>query len=301
MSQEPMGQLEIESSNGNYSVRPVMRHAFFVQRPHKEIAALVERAVHRLVDTFAPPLLDSATNDEGDWLPADSAAMKALASDELVGSNSGINSNLALAGSQSNLPDVTVEYTGIAQDLFVDACCALAFSVSFNEYETKREICDELTREFVVDLSCTTAYVSPALVGDQRKYEALAARFRGVDISDVADTARDLEDRIPGVFWRMYVDTERLDALGGLSALDSILTGEVRSQSDEPGGAWITLGDEPKLGDVNRQESMSEYETLARHIHSVGLLHLPRRVTYFDGLEDDPEEAQERYHLRFVT
>ena len=72
-------------------------------------------------------------------------------------------------------------------------------------------------------------------------------------------------------------------------------------ESDKAGGIWLELSSEPELGDANRQEALAEHERLAGHAHQLGLLQVPSCV-YFDEQGDlDPEEAQEQWHLRFVS
>ena len=293
---------DVAAGSGGYLTRGVMRYAFFSTKPHHRSALLVEQAIHRLLDSFPPPRIDAVTNDNGDWISTDLSGLKQSASDELVGTNSGINSSISFAGSQANLPDYSIDYSGIATDraVFKQATCVLWLSVALTAYEENEVLLHALSREIAEGLMCSTAYVSPAVVGDKRTRESLAMRYKGLDISGPRQVARDLSNKLPGIFWQTYLHKDIAQTLGGTIALESLLSSEAEIATADSGGLRIKLGTQPRFGDLNHQEPMVDYEALAHHIADHGLLHAPTKITYFDGLNEDPDEAQRRYHMRFV-
>jgi hypothetical protein len=79
------------------------------------------------------------------------------------------------------------------------------------------------------------------------------------------------------------------------------LSTEASIENTGSGGLVVTFGANPSHGDVNRKEDSDGRGLLARLANTSGLLHVPRKVRYFEaeeGLSD--EEAQTAWHLRLV-
>jgi hypothetical protein len=84
----------------------------------------------------------------------------------------------------------------------------------------------------------------------------IIGRFKGVNVSHPW-RYRSL-DGIPTVNWLTFVNTEALTHLGGLSALQSRISGGVRIHPVKH-GAVFQAGPRPLMGDVNLQENMADY------------------------------------------
>jgi hypothetical protein len=296
--------LDVPATDGGYVSRETVRFAFFVRRRNLDVAPLALDAIERLVDLFPPPALTDFAIESGDWLTYDKQGLKDEVRKRLAGKDRPINNSVSLAGDQANIPDFAVEYSGRATDLpvFRTAACALWFSVARSAFPAYRDRALALAWQIFLLMGCSAAYVDIALEGDKRRLQAAANRYLNVDISSVDSVARDIEDKLPGVFWQNFIGQPLAAALGGASKLASILSADAQIKEDPSGGLLVRLGVEPTLGDVNRQENLADRIALARHAADLDLLHVPRRVTYFSEQGDlSGKEAQEQWHQRFVS
>jgi hypothetical protein len=304
MSTSTKTTLDLRGPSGNYVVREVMRFAFFVRRPHREVAPVAVEVIDRLIDLFSPPALTMFSIESGDWLAYDAKGLKTQVRNRMLGAQVPLNGSVSLSGDQANIPDFGVDYEGIAIDraTFSKSASHLRFFVSADALPAFFGPVLRLAREIAEQLGCSAAYADLALEGDQARMQALARRYRCLDISDVSCVAEDIEDKLPGVYWKNLIGSRLCSALGGRAKLESILSSDAAFEESDSGDLIITLGTEPTRGDVNRHgQSLADRIALARLAHERGLLHVPRAVVYFDSEDELSDvEAQETWHLRFA-
>jgi hypothetical protein len=256
-----------------------------------------------VIDTFPPPKLSMFAIPSGDWVDDDAQGLKRRVRRRLIGRDKPINGTVSVWGEQANVPDFSLEYTASASDLpvFKQSAAALWFSIASTEFGSHRDTALRVWRELAVLLGCSAGYVDIALEGHRLRMQALAKRYRYVDISSVENVAWDLEERLPGAFWVNYLGPQLVSALGGRAAVTAALSTEASIENTGSGGLVVTFGANPSHGDVNRKEDSDGRGLLARLANTSGLLHVPRKVRYFEaeeGLSD--EEAQTAWHLRLV-
>lgn len=304
MSTSNFTDLDEPSGSGGYAVRQVVRFAFFMRQPHLQLAPRVVSALERIIDAFPPPALSMFAGPSGDWFDYDSAGLKKQVAKRLGGKKPTINGTVSLAGDQANIPDVSVDYNGFALDLpeFRDSASHLVLAVAASVFDDSvRAASLQLARELVTELGCSAAYIDIALQGKQARLQALARRYRGVDISDVGSAATDLGDLMPGVHWINFLGADLVKKLGGRATIESGLSKTAHVDALAGGGLVVSLGANPDPGDVNRRANLSDRESLAELAHRRQVLHVPKAVKYFTAEEDATGlEAQARWHLRFV-
>jgi hypothetical protein len=305
MSKSKLTSLDEPSSSGGYIVRQVMRFAFFMRRPHLQLAPHAVSAMEQIIDQFPPPALSMFAGPTGDWFDFDSAGLKKQVAKRLVGKHQTINGTASISGDQANIPDVSVDYNGFAIDLPVhrERASHLVLTVAASVFDDSvRAASLQMARKLATDLGCSAAYIDIAIEGRQARRQALARRFRCIDISDVSSVAADLGDRMPGVYWINFLGADLVHKLGGRENIESGLSKSAHIDELPGGGLVVSLGANPDLGDVNRQADLPDRKYLAGLAHRHQAMHVPKRVTYFDAEEDaSAMEAQERWHLRFVN
>lgn len=298
-------RLDVRSGSGGFVTREVIRFACFIRRPHRELAPAAARAIEQVIDAFPPPALSMFAIESGDWIEFDSNGLKAQVRDRLIGADGPINATAALSGNQANIPDVSLDYAGLALDrpAFRNGCCTLSFQVAATAAGTRPEPLLNLAASLARSLDCHAAYVDLALAGDQKRNQVLARRYRCLDISNPRCVARDLEGRLPGIYWKNFLGGPLVAALGGRQALEALLSPNARFEAGPRGELTVTLGDGPIRGDVNGREQSRLHDRVAfaRLAREKGLLHVPRKIIYFEPEEGlDDEEAQEQWHLRYA-
>lgn len=294
--------LDIPSKTGDFAVREMVRCVYFVRRPHLAAADDISLCINRLVDIFPPPALSTFSTDNGDWLKFDADGLKAMVHKRLIKDQSP-NTSVHIGGDQANIPDYNVEYAGLAMDrpILSEAALALWFQISANAIESKFEIVLQTHRDIINILNCSAAYIDRALEGDRTRLQAMSRRYRNADISHPRIVARDLGDKLPGVFWHTYIGSRLASDLGGQPQLTRVL-GEDVTINTLNDGLELMFGPEPTLGDINFHPLDTSRVVLARLAHARGLLHVPRKVKYFEGENElAPLQAQEQWHLRFVN
>jgi len=296
--------LDAPSSSGGFAIRETLRFAFFVRKRHLDLAPAAVQAIEMLIDAFPPPALSMFAIESGDWLTFDSAGLKRRVRRRLIGKDKPINGMLSLSGDQANIPDYAVEYIGRAIDFpsMSLATNTLWFFIAGSALTSQKTTALQVSKRIHTLLGCQASYVDIALEGDRRRLQEMARRYQFIDISSVSAVARDLENKLPGVFWLNRIDSVLANALGGRAGLTAALSNQATIEDDQSGGLIITLGAEPTYGDVNRRAENSDRVAFARLAYERGLLHVPQRHTYFHNESDlSSEEAQERWHLRLVT
>jgi hypothetical protein len=304
MNANSRSTLDELSSSGKYIAREVVRLALFVRQPHRVIAPTVVDAIDRVIDVFPPPTLSMFSIESGDWIEFDAQGLKTQVRNRLIGKDKPINGTVSLAGNQANIPDFSLDYEGFAIDrpAFSSSAASLRLQIGATVFGPYLERMLGLARGLGSLFDVSTGYIDLALDGDQARMQAFARRYNAIDISDPSCVAEDIEDRLAGVFWVNFIGPQQAKALGGRDTLVPILSPEARIEETGSGGLVVTLGAAPIRGDVNRHEKLDDRIAFARLAHQRGLLHVPREVSYFepeDHLSD--EEAQERWHLRYVT
>jgi hypothetical protein len=282
----------------------MVRLAIFVRKRHRDLAPAAVEALHRLIDAFPPPALSLFAIPSGDWIDFDAKGLKAQVRKALIGRDKPINGNASVWGAQANIPDFLVEYTGSAIDLpiYKNFAAALWFSIAPDQFVQHRDRALELWRDLAEFLDASAGYVDIALEGDKRRLQALAKRYRHVDISDVDTVSMELGGKMPGVFWLNYLGPKLVEGLGGRAEIGKVLSPAASIQATAGGPLVIALGSGPSLGDVNRREGDGDRTALARHAHERGLLYVPRKFTYFEEEDElSDKEAQKKWHMRFVV
>lgn len=304
MSAANFSTLDVPSSSGGFVVRETVRFAYFLRKPHRDVARDVVRAVEQVIDLFPPPLLSMFAIESGDWLDFDAAGLKGRFHERLIGDDQPINATAALSGDQANIADYALDYAGLALDrpVFRSGACMLTFCVAASAFASHFDRAMALGTHLAGELNCHAGYIDLALVGDQKRKQAMARRYRCMDISDPRCVARDLEDRMPGIFWKNFLSKAMVANLGGVDAIGAVLSSQAQIEQSLSGAVSITLGAAPIRGDVNFGERFDDRVALARLALSKDLLHVPRKITYFEA-EDalDDSEAQESWHLRYVS
>ncbi len=296
-------RLDIHSRSGGFVVREMVRLAIFVRRAHRDLAPAAVEALHRLIDTFPPPALSLFAMPSGNWADLDAKGLKAQVKKALIGRDKPINGNASVWGAHANIPDFLVEYTGSAIELpiYKSYAAALWFSMTPTEFVRHRDAALRLWRELAEFLDASAGYVDIALEGEQRRLQALAKRYRYVDISDVDTVTMELSNKMPGVFWLNYLGPKLVKGLGGREEIANALSPSASFQKTCGGGLLVELGPEPSRGDIHRRTIDGDRKALTTHAHHRGLLYTPRKFTYFeDEGEITDKEAQKKWHMRFV-
>ena len=296
--------LDEPKSSGGYEVRQVIRFVLFVRRTNTQLAPAAVEALNEIIDLFPPPAITSFAGGTGDWFDYDAAGLKKQVAKRLIGKDKAINGAANLSGVQANVPDFAADYAGYAIDLETHknraAYLVLTVGASIIDADI-RSAALELFRRLAGSLGCSAGYVDVALQGKKPRLQALARRFRGVDIASISAIAADLADNMPGVHWINFMGSPLVKKLGGRAKIEAALSENARVDMLEGGGLVVSLGSEPQLGDVNQRVNLTDWESLAKLAHENSALHIPKKVNYFDpedGLSS--MEAQERWHLRFV-
>lgn len=122
-----------------------------------------------------------------------------------------------------------------------------------------------------------------ALEGNKARRQALARRFRGIDISSVSAVSADLGDRMPGIHWINFLGADVVHKLGGRANIESGLSKSAHIDALPGGVLVVSLGANPDLGDVNRRADLPDRKYLAGLAHRHQALHVPKKVKYFGG------------------
>jgi hypothetical protein len=108
-------------------------------------------------------------------------------------------------------------------------------------------------------------------------------RYRGLDANSLSLVGDTLAKHVKGVDWLTWLDAGFVKKLGGKFALRKALPPSVLIH-DVGDGAALQAGAQPSLGDVNRQETLTDYRAVSRVIK-------PIRVKSVDLMWFDEEES----------
>lgn len=182
-----------------------------------------------------------------------------------------------------------------------DERIALLFRIS---QETLAAVGTRAVISFALELSeflpYSSGYISPMLTCEQSFEAALpyTKRYPGLDVADIDSVAIDIGERPAGAYWVNLFGPRLATALGGPGALRGALPPEIHIGPCGQGGVCAIVGDQPDIGDVNRQNTLPLYRKLASALSPH--LKVPL-VTYFtdaDGFGD--RDAQVAWHERFL-
>ncbi len=144
------------------------------------------------------------------------------------------------------------------------------------------------------------AYAQPALAyhpADEFIARRLTLRFPGYELLDPTYCRLELDDQVCGVYWLSMLGEALTHKLGGVEALRARVPPEIRVEPLAPSGTLVQIGQQPSVGDVNREDSLPLYRALAQVFKPH--LYIPR-APYLVGEEGLPDqEGTLRWHLRF--
>jgi len=294
--------LDILRADGSYLTREVFSIVFYIRRPHLEIGAQMEAAIERFGGLVSFAKLRFFADGEGEWQDLLEQDLGTRLRDQWGSFAETINADVILRGDGQGAPDFYLRYSG---DMRAGQG---AYASHFRCWVPKAywvEHRDELTRfadSLAADLPFSFGHASLAVVGDdQRRLQKLARRYLAVDISSPLFVAIDIGDLAGGSYWTNYLGKGLTASVHGPVELRKALPKEIVIDPITGGKCRLQLGPEPTLGDVNRREDVSPYRALAAHLNACGVLHVPKRVVYFQddaGMAD--HEAQQKWHRRFI-
>lgn len=159
----------------------------------------------------------------------------------------------------------------------------------------------EVTRRLSEILPYASGYASPALSYGQFFRDAVpfTRRYPGFDVASPLAVAFDIDDHAPGAYWINLFGPRLSAAVGGAEALRAAMPEEARVLPWPGDGTCVVLGDEPDVGDVNRDNDLPLYRRFARVLRPH--MRVPE-VLYFkdeDGMAD--RDAQVAWHRRFLA
>lgn len=121
----------------------------------------------------------------------------------------------------------------------------------------------------------------------KKEMAILSRRYPGIDLPEVACTLMAIPNGIKRVNWLTLIGNSLLDTLGGRDSFSKRLNdGEVKVES-LPMGIIAVAGSEPKIGDVNRQESLASYYTVGKALAGIRNKEHPPFLINNKGFADD--------------
>ncbi len=128
-----------------------------------------------------------------------------------------------------------------------------------------------------------------------KRLGALALRHAGLDVSINRSTHFEIARRCRGAQWMVFLSDGLVQRVGGIGALAGSLTRD--GHVDQcGGGVMIRTSVEPRTGDTNRNDKLTDMQPLAR---------LLEPITYFgdyslDILFNDDEDMRHRWERRYL-
>lgn len=290
--------------NSQYSAREMARLVFFLDHSHRELVDIAQKSF----EIFASSLPNDRTfliNDPaGDWdtLRSVSDALSTV-TQRFNSSRSSKNCYISVCSDDNNVSDYSFEYHGYFLDNPRFEKWASFVSLTFPKdcLSLDNELFQSILVNLVDILPFFSAYATLSLEGDQDLVQKIARKFIGLDISSISSIIKDIEKKAPGVFWlNAYKGKLRDNIVAQLN--NSTAPASVQFIERPSNALIILLSPKPDRLDVNDRNLASEYFWLAKNLAACDCLHIPRKVTYFDDEDDkDAIEAQESWHLRFIT
>lgn len=156
------------------------------------------------------------------------------------------------------------------------------------------------SRDLATQLPYASGYVSPALVYGSAIGKAwpYAIRHPGFDIADPVAVAKDLEDRLPGVYWLNFLGPRLCEKLGGYAEIHSVLPQGTQTMLTNQGGVTIQLGMSPEVGDIAYAHDMPLYQVVAKQLQDH--IHIPEDVYFHDIPLACDRDAQLAWHRRYL-
>lgn len=296
--------IRIEGEGGETSIREVLSIVFYIRRPNLDIVTNVADAIHSFVDLVSIQALPEYYNYNGDTEALTAASLESIINERLIGPDRAPNAFIVLTGRGLYAPEYYLRYSGGRLD---DP--ELEGAVNYFWCWVPRDFWIE-QRPLVLDffsrlsnvLPFHCAHASLGLVGEnQLKKQALARRYPGLDISYPGSVRADLDAKVAGSYWATLLSQELSNTLGGMSAMRAELPEPITIKELPDGRTQILLGPEPEIGDVNRRNVLPTYRAFATFLRDKGVLHVPKRVVYFEdenGMAD--RAAMETWHNRFL-
>ncbi|TPJ60253.1 DUF3396 domain-containing protein [Mesorhizobium sp. B2-6-1] len=293
------------SSRLDYVIsRTSIRMIFYVSASHQEIKFAIEAAIRSYVQLVSLSSFGYYFNVEGDPEPVNRTSFEAFSDLWFHGSLGDYpNATMILQGHDPDYPGYGIEYWG--RELMQDSgeVSFLCFWLPFSTFGQKPEAFVSFFKDVVNRLPVSSAYMSPAFVsGTQREKQAVANRFRGIDIANPEVVAIELAHDSPGVYWLNYLSFESHSGELNFDAVPSDGTAPLSVSEGPRYGIYFQIGDAPSLIDQNARDPYSIYSFVASKLDSLGILHSPEKVVYFmDGQGAGDPELQRAWHRRFLT
>jgi len=298
--------LVVRDGSGRILLREVVRIVFYFTTPHPKMRGAARKAI---VDSVGLVSFDALRCHYG-GPDGEPVALTAEGFHELIDLwfhgeySSWPNASLGLVGDAGNAPEYGLRYRGKALDTpgFADDTSFLELWMPRDRFLSDAKAVGGYFRSTVVQSGASAAYVSASVSGGTKlARQALAKRYYGLDIASPGAVSEDLGMRVPGSYWITYLGPELASAAGGRETIQAALTPGAVVETLPGDGVLVRLGHDIQLGDRNRREDLPAYRAFARFMDGKGLLHVPRRVAYFEdqqGLAD--RSAQEAWHRRFL-
>jgi Protein of unknown function (DUF3396) len=288
-------------------VREAVRIVLYLNQSRAATRDAARSAIERFVSMIGLNALDSFFDNEGDSQKLTAEAFSRLMHDWF-----------SAQGAFGSLPNATIDLRGPGEFSFEsgvqywgkalgptdrpDNTAFLHLWMPRAALSRKSGELRQFLSQTAAELPVCSGYVSPALVGpDGAAKQGLGQRYAGIDIANPEAISSDLGGSHAGCYWLNWLGPALTERAGGAQAMSDALGEDIVVSPMGDGGAVVRLGPAPQLGDRNRRESLPAYETFARFLHGEGLLHVPKRVSYFktmDGLAD--RDGQRAWHQRFL-
>lgn len=285
---------------GELCARDCLALTFFLHASHADARARVAKAVERVLEFVGLRSFPFYLDEEGDKARFDTQRWPALRA-EIFASNRE-EGGLRLV-SEDDVGGCYLKYWGweLPQPQLPEWRNQFHLRLS-REFVLQRDgrwsEFVAFARELAGLLPYSSGYLSPALALLQRTPVCwgIGRRYPGLDLLDPNTTCIEIAERIPGVYWTMFVGAAAR-ATPSIRALAAApLQGLTMASEGE--GVMLQLGDAPDIGDTNRGRGLPLFRSVARVLWPE--IYVADRPHLFDE-EDEPDlDATLRWQRRFV-
>jgi hypothetical protein len=302
---EKRPDLRVMRADGSFVVRETFTFVCYFQTPHANIAPIIADAIRGYATLIGFDALACYYDDAGDAQKLGRESLNELIESRFFSSPDIRNANLILSSDSAGAREHYLWYNGkdIPLPAFPNEAGYLHFWMPRAFFLERREVVLKFIYSFVRRLPFSFAHASLGLAErNKHRMQALAARYRGLDISLPLAVSADIGYKAAGAYWMCFLGPELSRAVGTIESLREAMPTEIAFAQLDDDKIAIRLSPDPIAGDVNRRDRLSAHEAFAQYLDRRSLLHVPRRVTYFvddDGLAD--LEAQVAWHRRFVA